>query len=104
MRALRRPGVGLTERTGAPLAEALGRPRTCCARHRARAAAAAAAGPRASMAVLACLPLAGPAVGLPSAWARSALYSTSSLATGSLALGVVLAAFGWWWSGGSSRR
>ena len=90
----------LSEHTGAPLAEAL-RSAEDVLRTRRRAQerlAAAAAGPRASMAVLAALPAAGPAVGLLFGMSPISLYRSSPAALGSLALGSCLLAFGWWWS------
>lgn len=90
----------LSEHTGAPLAEAL-RSAEDVLRTRRRAQerlAAAAAGPRASMAVLAALPAAGPAAGLLVGMSPVSLYLSSPAALGSLALGICLLAFGWWWS------
>ncbi len=96
----------LSEQTGAPLAEALQ-----CAAQVLRAhtqtqqrLAAASAGPRASMAVLCLLPLAGPAVGLVFEVSPADLYLGSPLATGSLALGVLLAGVGLVWSRALLRR
>lgn len=90
----------LSELTGAPLAEAL-RSAEEVLRTRRRAQerlASAAAGPRASMAVLASLPAAGPFVGLLFGMSPSSLYLSSPLAVGSLGVGVGLGLFGWWWS------
>jgi tight adherence protein B len=90
----------LSEVTGAPLAEAL-RSAEEVLRTRRRAQerlASAAAGPRASMAVLASLPAAGPVVGLLFGMSPTSLYLSSPLAIGSLGLGVGLGLFGWWWS------
>lgn len=90
----------LSEQTGAPIAEAL----TCAAgvlRERSRAVQrlkAASAGPRASMAVLGMLPLAGPAVGLAFGINPVDLYMRTPLATAALGLGLVLAAAGLIWS------
>ena len=90
----------LSERTGAPLADAL----ASCegvlrARERGRErVASAAAGPRASMAVLCLLPASGPLVGAAVGVDPASLYFSSPVATGSLALGLFLAAGAWWWS------
>ncbi|NYG06601.1 tight adherence protein B [Phycicoccus badiiscoriae] len=90
----------LTERTGAPLADALDSCEAVLrARERGRArVASAAAGPRASMAVLCLLPASGPVVGAAVGVDPATLYFSSTAATVSLALGLVLAAGGWWWS------
>lgn len=90
----------LSERTGAPLADALA---SCEGVLRARGRgrerlASAAAGPRASMALLCLLPASGPFVGAAVGVDPGALYFSSPAATGSLALGLVLAAGAWWWS------
>ena len=96
----------LSERTGAPLAEAL----DSCegvlrARERGRQRlASAAAGPRASMAVLCLLPASGPLVGAAVGVDPGALYFSSPAATGSLVLGLSLAAGAWWWSRRILRR
>jgi len=90
----------LSERTGAPLADAL----DSCegvlrARERGRArVASAAAGPRASMAVLCLLPASGPLVGAAVGVDPMSLYFSSPAATGSLVLGLFLAVGAWWWS------
>jgi tight adherence protein B len=89
----------LSDRTGAPLAEAL-RVAESVLRARVRGQArldAAAAGPRASMAVLAGLPLTAPLVGLAFGLTPSDLYLRSPLAGASACLGAGLAALGWWW-------
>lgn len=90
----------LSERTGAPLADALAScEEVLRARERGRErVASAAAGPRASMAVLCLLPASGPLVGVAVGVDPAALYFSSPVATGSLALGLVLAAGAWWWS------
>jgi tight adherence protein B len=90
----------LTERTGAPLAEALvsveGVLRT---RQRARERlATAAAGPRSSMAVLVALPCAGPLVGLAFGIGPVELYLSSATALASAVLGVVLGLLAWVWA------
>ena len=97
---------GLSERAGAPLADAL----ECSedvlrarARGRERVASAA-AGPRASMAVLCLLPASGPVVGAAVGVDPRSLYFSSPIATASLILGVVLAAGAWWWSRAILRR
>lgn len=96
----------LSERTGAPLADALASGEEVL---RARAVgrqrlAGAAAGPRASMAVLCLLPASGPIVGAALGVGPRRLYFSSSLATASLVLGVVLALGAWWWSRRILRR
>jgi tight adherence protein B len=90
----------LTERTGAPLADAL-----ACAegvlRARARGRqrlATAAAGPRASMGVLCLLPLSGPLVGAAFGMGPQQLYLSSPIASASVLVGLVLATGSWWWS------
>ncbi len=90
----------LSERTGAPLADALASGEEVL---RARAVgrqrlAGAAAGPRASMAVLCLLPASGPVVGAALGVSPESLYFSSPLATASLVLGVLLALGAWWWS------
>jgi tight adherence protein B len=90
----------LSERTGAPLADALVTGEEVLrarARGRERLAGAA-AGPRASMAVLCLLPASGPVVGAAMGVDPQTLYLSSPLATGSLVLGLVLAAGAWCWS------
>jgi tight adherence protein B len=90
----------LTERTGAPLAEALvSVERVLRTRQRARErVATAAAGPRSSMAVLVALPCAGPLVGLTFGIGPVALYGSSAAACASAALGVVLGLVAWVWA------
>lgn len=90
----------LSERTGAPLADALGAAEQVLrARQRTRQRlASAAAGPRASMVVLTLLPISGPVVGLACGITPRELYLQSSLALASLALGLVLAFVAWTWS------
>ena len=90
----------LSERTGAPLADALGAAEQVLrARQRTRQRlASAAAGPRASMMVLTLLPLSGPVVGLACGVAPRELYLQSPLALASLGLGLVLAFVAWSWS------
>jgi tight adherence protein B len=89
----------LTERTGAPLAEALADAERVL-RDRTRASGrldAIAAGPRASMAVLTALPLAGPLVGLTFGLSPSDLYRASPVSAASCGLGLGLTLLGWWW-------
>lgn len=96
----------LSEQTGAPLAEALrcaGQVLRADAVTRQRLASAS-AGPRASMAVLCLLPLAGPVVGLVFGVSPADLYFGSPLAAGSLVLGLLLAAVGLAWSCALLRR
>ena len=91
----------LTERTGAPLAEALeSAERVLRARQRARErVATAAAGPRSSMVVLAGLPCAGPMVGLAFGLSPAALYLSSLASLLSAVAGVVLGLGAWLWAG-----
>ena len=96
----------LSECTGAPLADALASGEDVL---RARATgrqrlAGAAAGPRASMAVLCLLPASGPVVGAALGVSPRSLYFSSPLATASLVLGVVLGLGAWWWSRRILRR
>jgi tight adherence protein B len=96
----------LSERTGAPLAAALASSEEVLrarARGRERVAAAA-AGPRASMAVLCLLPASGPVVGAAMGVDPGSLYLSSPVATASLTLGVVLAIAAWGWSRWILRR
>lgn len=96
----------LSERTGAPLAGALG----CAtdvlhARIRARERlSSAAAGPRASMAVLCLLPLSGPLVGLACGVTPGELYLSTWASRASLAAGVLLTVAAWWSSREILRR
>ncbi len=90
----------LTERTGAPLADALVAAESAL-RSKVRARRqldAASAGPRASMTVLCLLPCAGPLVGLAFGLGPGELYGANPVSTASLTLGVALALLGWWWS------
>jgi tight adherence protein B len=89
----------LTERTGAPLADALATAEQALrvrVRTRERVAVVA-AGPQASMAVLVALPLGGPLVGLAFGVGPADLYFSSTSATASAVLGIGLAGLGWWW-------
>ena len=90
----------LSERTGAPLADALGAAEQVLrARRRTRQRLdSAAAGPRASMVVLALLPLSGPVVGLACGISLRELFLQSPLALASLGLGLLLAGVAWTWS------
>lgn len=91
---------GLSELTGAPLADALAcGEQVLRARSRGRERlAAAAAGPRASMVVLCLLPASGPLVGMLMGVDPATLYFSSPLATASLVLGVGLGVGAWLWS------
>lgn len=90
----------LSEQTGAPLAEALNcAEQVLLARVRARERlASAAAGPKASMAVLCLLPASGPVVGLVLGVDPRALYFSSPVGVGSLVIGATLGAGAWAWS------
>jgi tight adherence protein B len=91
---------GLSEVTGAPLASALQTAEQVLrGRQRSRQRlATAVAGPRASMAVLALLPLCGPLVGLAFGVSPRALYLSSGAAMASVVTGVLLGVLAWWWS------
>lgn len=91
----------LTERTGAPLADALvSVEEVLRARQRARErVASAAAGPRSSMTVLVSLPCAGPLVGFAFGISPATLYLSSLAAFASAGLGLVLALLAWLWAG-----
>lgn len=90
----------LSEETGAPLASALQTAEQVLrGRQRSRQRlATAVAGPRASMAVLALLPLCGPLVGLAFGVSPRALYLSSVAGMASVVMGVVLGVLAWWWS------
>ena len=91
---------GLSEVTGAPLASALQTAEQVLrGRQRSRQRlATAVAGPRASMAVLALLPLCGPLVGLAFGVSPRSLYLSSGAAMASVVTGVLLGVLAWWWS------
>lgn len=91
---------GLSEVTGAPLASALQTAEEVLrGRQRSRQRlATAVAGPRASMAVLALLPLCGPLVGLAFGVSPRALYLSSGAATASVVTGLLMGVLAWWWS------
>lgn len=96
----------LSEETGVPLAEALA---TAARVMRARQAgerslAAATAGARASMALLALLPAAGPAIGLLFGFSPLGLYTGSPAAAASVVIGVLLGLAGSAWSRSILRR
>jgi tight adherence protein B len=90
----------LSDLTGAPLADALAcAEQTLRSRSRSRERlAAAAAGPRASMAVLCLLPASGPVVGWVMGVDPMTLYFSSSVATASLVVGISLGLAAWGWS------
>jgi tight adherence protein B len=90
----------LTERTGAPLAQALESAEEVLRERRVsrERLAAMTAGPRASMAVLTALPLAGPMVVAAFGFGPVALYLSSPIAMASVVVGLVLALLGWWGS------
>jgi tight adherence protein B len=98
LRSLAR-GFGLSDALGAPLAPTVSALVLMLRQRHADAerAATAAAGPRASMRLLALLPLAGPVVGWVFGISPASLYAGSAPATASLAVGLGLAAAGWWW-------
>lgn len=89
----------LSERTGAPLAEAMSRAaaRTRSELSRRRRAVAAVAGPRATVNVLTALPLVGPLFGLASGLDPAEVYASSPLIGGALVVGVGLLLMGRWW-------
>lgn len=89
----------LSERTGAPLAEAVARAaaRTRGELSRRRRVSAAVAGPRATVNVLSALPLVGPLFGLASGLDPSEVYLSSPLVVAAVALGLVLLLVGRWW-------
>jgi tight adherence protein B len=90
----------LSEEAGVPLSVSLtAAGRVLRSRQAAeRALAAATAGARASMTLLALLPVSGPAIGLLFGLTPIDLYAGSRAAAGSLAFGVVLGCTGWVWS------
>lgn len=96
----------LSEETGVPLAVSLtAAGRVLRTRQAAeQALAAASAGARASMALLALLPASGPAIGLLFGLSPIDLYAGSPAAAGSLAIGVLLGLAGWVWSRAILRR
>lgn len=89
----------LSERTGAPLAEAISRAaaRTRSELSRRRRATAAVAGPRATVNVLTALPIVGPLFGLASGLDPAEVYASSSLIGVALGVGVGLLLVGRWW-------
>lgn len=106
------PGAGfvarawaLSEETGVPLALALDTAARSLRAQRSaeRALAAATAGARASMVLLAILPATGPVIGLLFGLPPSSLYGSSASAS-CLAVGAVLALVGWWWSRSIVRK
>lgn len=96
----------LSEETGVPLAEALATAaRVMRARQAAeRSLAAATAGARASMVLLALLPAAGPAIGLLFGFSPLGLYTGSPAAAASVVTGVLLGLAGLAWSRSILRR
>lgn len=96
----------LSESAGAPLAAGLAAVAGVLRQQeRARQQlTAAAAGPRASMAVLAGLPATGPAIGLLFGLPPTELYGSSRLALACLIAGLGLAGSGWWWGRRLLRR
>jgi tight adherence protein B len=96
----------LSEELGAPLAESLSAVgQVLRARQAARERlAAVTAGPRASMALLALLPLSGPVVGALFGMTPAQLYTASAGAASSLIAGCLLALGGWRWSRALLRR
>lgn len=91
---------GLSEVTGAPLASALQTAEHVLrGRQRSRQRlATAVAGPRASMAVLALLPLCGPLVGLAFGVSPRTLYLSSGAAMASVVTGALMGVLAWSWS------
>lgn len=89
----------LSERTGAPLAEAVSRAaaRTRAELSRRRRVAAAVAGPRATVNVLSALPLVGPVFGLASGLDPAEVYLSSPLVLVAVGFGLALIAVGRWW-------
>lgn len=96
----------LSEETGVPLSVSLtAAGRVLRSRQTAeRSLAAATAGARASMTLLALLPASGPAIGLLFGLTPMDLYARSPAAAGSLAVGVALGCAGWAWSRTILRR
>jgi tight adherence protein B len=90
----------LSDHTGAPLADALAcAVSTLRARRRSRQRlASAVAGPRASLAVLAVLPAAGPVVGFVCGVSPMELYLGRPAATASVLVGLALGVLALWWS------
>lgn len=89
----------LSERTGAPLADAVARAagRTRAELSRRRRVSAAVAGPRATVNVLSALPLVGPLFGLASGLNPSEVYLSSPLVVVAVVVGLVLILVGRWW-------
>lgn len=89
----------LSERTGAPLADAVARAaaRTRVELSRQRRVAAAVAGPRATVNVLTVLPLVGPLFGLASGLDPAEVYLSSPFVVVAVVLGVALILVGRWW-------
>jgi tight adherence protein B len=96
----------LSERTGVPLAVALAAAARAVRTRQAavQALAAATAGARASMTLLALMPTCGPVVGLLFGFTPADLYAASPAAAGALGVGVLLGAAGWSWSRAILRR
>lgn len=90
----------LSERTGAPLADAVARAaaRTRSELSRRRRVSAAVAGPRATVNVLSALPLVGPLFGLASGLDPAEVYLSSPLVLVVVAVGFGLILVGRWWS------
>lgn len=89
----------LSERTGAPLAEAVARAaaRTRSELSRRRRVSAAVAGPRATVNVLSALPLVGPIFGLASGLDPAEVYLSSPAVVAAVLLGFALILVGRWW-------